>query len=286
LHHLPSAPRVLPKLKRLLSDGNSSIHEVVTLIRLDPGIAARVLQMGNSAYFGQGARCYTLDDAISRVGFDQVYELVAVAVSSEVLVRPLTTYGIDADELWSSSVSCAIAAEVLAERAGLDRDLAYTVGLLHRVGLVAINEWAARHAPALRIIPLPVPGETSEAERLALGFHNGEAGAALLKHWEFPAAMTEPVRWQYSPRATAAFQQLASLVQLAKWLRTILQPGESCAAPESTALAALKIRSSMLPSLADEAGRRVAAVSHLLADTPKDPVSLPFPGAERQVAGY
>jgi HD-like signal output (HDOD) protein len=42
LRHLPSAPKLLPRLKRLLTDANSSMDEIVTLIRLDPGIAARV----------------------------------------------------------------------------------------------------------------------------------------------------------------------------------------------------------------------------------------------------
>src|SRR5688572_2613838 len=52
--HLPSAPKVLPRLKQLLSDGNSAMHEIVALVRLDPGIAARVLQVANSAYFSKG----------------------------------------------------------------------------------------------------------------------------------------------------------------------------------------------------------------------------------------
>src|ERR1044071_2951922 len=75
--NLPSAPRVLPRLKQLLRDGNSSTAEIVGLIRLDPGIAARVLQMGNSAYFSKGARCVTVDEAVYRVGYDEVYELVS-----------------------------------------------------------------------------------------------------------------------------------------------------------------------------------------------------------------
>src|SRR4051812_48726749 len=47
LEHLPSAPRVLPRLKQLLCDGNTAMDEVVSMVRLDPGIAARVLQFGN-----------------------------------------------------------------------------------------------------------------------------------------------------------------------------------------------------------------------------------------------
>ena len=56
VRHLPSAPKVLPRLKQLLTDGNSAMHEIVALIRLDPGIAARVLQVGNSAFFSKGVR--------------------------------------------------------------------------------------------------------------------------------------------------------------------------------------------------------------------------------------
>src|SRR5688572_25339459 len=93
LEHLPSAPKVLPRLKQLLSDGNTATDEVVSMVRLDPGIAARVLQFGNSVYFNHGLRCYTVDEAVQRVGYDQIYELVSAAVASQVLVRPLATYG-------------------------------------------------------------------------------------------------------------------------------------------------------------------------------------------------
>ena len=61
------------------------MHEIVHLIRFDPGIAARVLQVGNSAYFNQGSHCATVEDAVHRVGYDQIYELVASPAS---LVTP------------------------------------------------------------------------------------------------------------------------------------------------------------------------------------------------------
>src|SRR4051812_32120168 len=101
--HLPSAPKVLPGLKRLLSDGNSAMHEIVALIRLDPAIALRVLQVANSAYFSKGVRCFTVHEAVNRIGYDQIYELVSVAVASQVLIRPLEAYGIEAEDLWQQS---------------------------------------------------------------------------------------------------------------------------------------------------------------------------------------
>lgn len=283
LRHLPSAPRVLPKLKRLLGDGNSSIHDIVALVRLDPGIAARVLQVGNSAFFSQGLRCYTVDEAVQRVGYDQIYQLVSTAVASEVLVRPLAAYRLEADTLWQSSIACAIAAECLAEEANIDRDIAYTVGLLHRVGMVAINEWLSRARPDLHFTQQALPLETCVEERQSLGFHNGEAGAALLRLWEFPAVMAEPVRWQYLPTATAAHGQLAALLAIAKWIRSaVLQPVDP-ACPDPALLRKLGLGPSHLDRSAATVRHRLSEVSSLLDAGVEDGLRLPFPNGERLI---
>lgn len=286
LKHLPSAPRVLPKLKRLLSDGNSSIHEIVMLVRLDPGIAARLLQVGNSAYFSHGLRCYTVEEAVHRVGYDQIYELVATAVASQVLVRPLEAYRIEADALWQSSIACAIAAESLADRLQLDRDIAYTVGLLHRVGMVAINEWVSRAAPGLQFLDRGLPLETCADERTHLGFHNAEAGASLLRLWEFPAVMSEPVRWQYLPGATAAHVQLATLLHLAKWIRTtVVSHGGISMPPDALVLRRMNLGSAQLDKIVGSVRNRLSELSELLDNThgEEQQISLNFPGAERSI---
>lgn len=283
LTHLPSAPRVLPKLKRLLSDTNSSLYDVVDLIRLDPGIAARVLQVGNSAYFSHGVRCYTVDEAVNRVGFDQVYELVSHAVAAEVLVRPLIAYSIAPDELWQSSVACAVAAEHLAERIGLDRAIAYTVGLLHRMGLVAIDEWLQRVAPTVRFACSPFPAETVDQERQCLGFHNAEAGAALLRLWDFPAVMAEPVRWQYQPGATVSHGQLAALLALAKWISVnAAMSTPATTAPDAALLRRCNISNSQLTLEVAHVRARLSEISSLLADQ-AEPQIFQFPGGDRMI---
>ena len=285
LKHLPSAPRVLPKLKRLLSDGNSSIHEIVALVRLDPGIAARVLHVGNSAYFSHGVRCYTVDEAVHRVGYDQIYELVAAAVASQVLVRPLEAYGIDADTLWQSSIAGAIAAELLAERLNLDRDIAYTIGLLHRVGMVAINEWVSRAEPALRFTDTGLPLETCKDERIHLGFHNAEAGAALLRLWEFPAVMAEPVRWQYLPGATAAHAQLAALLHVAKWIRSAAIAAPTGVALDAMLLRRLNLTTALLARCVADAKERLSEVQTLLEPARDEAIALQFPNGAREIVG-
>lgn len=284
LEHLPSAPRVLPRLKHLLCDGNTAMSDVVEMIRLDPGIAARVLQFGNSAYFSHGLRCYTVDEAVHRVGYDQIYELVATAVASQVIVRPLAAYNLEADDLWANSIACALAAESLAEHLNADRNIAYTIGLLHSLGMVAIDEWVARHQPGLRFVSRGLPLESCEAERSALGFHQAEAGASLLRLWAFPQVMSEPVRWQYLPSGTSAHFQLAALLHAAKWLRsTVLHPEIAHPAIQSSLMTRLKLTPAKLDKLAIEVNNKFMRINSELEDD-QPTLRISFPGGERHVA--
>src|SRR3984957_4332762 len=100
LTELPSVPAILPKLLPLLNDVSASMEDVLSLIKLEPGIASRVLQLGNSAYYSQGGRCASLEEGVNRLGFQKIYEVVANAVSSEFVLRKLDAYGIEPDELW------------------------------------------------------------------------------------------------------------------------------------------------------------------------------------------
>lgn len=279
VRHLPSAPRVLPRLKELLSDGNSAMHEIVALVRLDPGIAARVLQMGNSTYFSSGSRCLTVEEAVNRVGFAQVYQLVSYAVSAAVLVRPLEAYALEAEELWRQSVAGALAAEVLAERTRQDRNIAYTVGLLHCVGMVAIDEWTRQNAPGLVLLREGYPREAVAAERAFFGFTQAEAGGALLRHWEFPRGIAEPVRWQYSPGAAAGHVRMAALLRAAKWLRNAVCGSPSPLPPEEM-LRPIGLTPEDLSGLTAGVAFKLAEVSSLLESGATVPIERHrFPAA-------
>jgi HD-like signal output (HDOD) protein len=203
-----------------------------------------------------------------------------------VLVRPLASYGLEADELWNRSVACALAAEFIAEQTGIDQNIAYTTGLLHCVGMVAIDEWIFQQQiqPAPRFSG-PFPRESVDAERALLGFHQGDAGAALLRLWEFPSGMTEPVRWQYSPRTTTGHQREACLLHAAKWLRTAVCCADPVPVrPEAVILQALRISPAQLEAWIPEIRRRLEAIGSLLEVKETASLQVEFPGGSRTFA--
>lgn len=265
LRQLPSAPKVLPRLQQLLNDGNSSIYDIVGLVRLDPGIAARVLQIANSVYFNKGARIISVEDAVVRVGYDQIYELVSHAVASEMFDRPLVVYGMDSDEVWQRAVSCALAAETLAGLVGEDRNAAYTSGLLHGIGMIAIDQWAMQNQPVLLFFHRGMPREFIESERALIGLTQAEVGAQLLEDWGFPYSVIGPVRWQYTPHSSVSHLRAAALLHAAKWVRSIVCGERSDApAPDRFTLQPLRLQPQQLERISAEIRLRMVAVRHLL----------------------
>lgn len=220
LEQLPATPAILPRLLRLLDSDSASLDEVIDLIRVDLSITARILQMGSSAcYHSAAGPCENVSEAVNRVGFNQVYKLVSYAATAQLLMRPLAAYHLATNDTWRLAVSCALAAEQLADSIGVNRNLAYTAGLLHGTGMIAIDTWRQQQRVELHFTSVGLPAETTESEKRALGFTNADVGAALLKLWEFPPSIVDPVGWQYEPGHAREEPLLSCLLHVAKWLR-------------------------------------------------------------------
>lgn len=265
--NIPSGPRILPRLQRLLADANSSLEDIIAPIRLDQGIATRVLQISNSAYYSKGTHCQTVEEAINRMGFRQVYTVVSNALCSESLVRPLKSYNLKAEEFWKLSVAGGLAAERLAVLAGEDRNVAYTIGLLHGLGMVVIDSWLQETAPAARLTYRTFEREFGHDEAGTLQFTQAEAAAALLSHWEFPAEMVQPIQLQYAAEVPTDHKRMVAVLRLAKWLRN-LAAGVYPAPPEfadPAQLQILRLSQTQMEGLLDEIRLQMQETRDLLA---------------------
>lgn len=214
IKQLPPTPEILPKLRALLHDGNSSVNDIISLIKLDQSLAAQIVRVSNSAFYGAQKPSQNLEEAVNRIGFNEVYKLVAFVASSHVLSGDNPLYGLSGTELWEASITCATIMQHLAQTAGDDSDTAYTIGLMHAIGKVAINAY-------FQLNKKPLPGErfsdaSREKERECLGFDHTEAGAALLAHWKFQDDICAPIERQFEPLKAGTHKRLACALSIAK----------------------------------------------------------------------
>jgi hypothetical protein len=138
--------------------------------------------------------------------------------------------------------------------------------------MVAIDEWSLRTKRPLVLRNAGFPREAVESERGELGFTQAETGCALLKHWGFPHSISEPVRWQYTPRASASQARMATLLFVAKWLRSTVCVRAGAVPPpppDAVHLNLLGVAGPALQTMADDIARRLAQVNSLL-DTGED----------------
>lgn len=187
------------RLRTLLQDPGTEMEEIVNLVRLDPALSFHVIRMSNSVLFGLRERNDSLDGAVCRLGFREIYRVVGLAATHQICQRDLQAYQLKAARLWENSVATAAAAEVLALPAGGDAGLAYATGLLRNLGRVIIDGAAGGHI---------YPGEAewpsvAEWEKRTFGVTAAEVVVVLLSHWRFPADLVDSIRAHFDPLADA-----------------------------------------------------------------------------------
>ena len=181
---LPAMPHIAAQVLERLSDDDSDSREINRLITKDQALAARVLKVANSPFYGASRSISTLNDAIVFMGFESIRSLVMTAVLKGIYSK----VGLAEKLLWEHSVGCGLAARKIAvEIRYRRREEAYLAGLMHDVGKTALF----LHAPeAMAIIMEDVYNEGSnffEMEERMFGFNHARVGGAIANKWCFAA---------------------------------------------------------------------------------------------------
>lgn len=211
---LPPAPVILPRLLRLLDEPDVDSNQVVDLISSDPSLTAAVLRLCNSALFGSTNAVSDLFEAVIRIGFSNVCELVVAIVGGRTLRSAQKGYGMDEGGLWRHSVATALAAKAMARDAGDNEGIAFTAGILHDIGKIILN--SALEKCYTRLIHELEINQASliESESQILGVQHAEIGGRVLARWNFPDDLIAAVWNHHDPLKALGHERLASFVYL------------------------------------------------------------------------
>lgn len=227
---LPASPQVLAQLNELLVDVNSGLDEIADLLRRDTALAARIIRISNSIAYGSASGIASIEEAVNRVGFSEVYRLTGLASVTQMVDRNLPFYGLTAAQLRNNTLVVAFAMDSLAGAAGVDARVAYTAGLMRLVGKLILDHYAKSAASPQDYYTHSGPGSLLDWEQALFGCTNAEAGAIVMAGWHFPPEITEPLRQHYFIRPpTGSHSRTACLLNLACGVATELGyglPGE------------------------------------------------------------
>lgn len=190
---LPPVLSVIRRLLAVMRDPNSDVDDIARLVRADTALAAQTLRLANSPHYGLHERVASIEQAIQHVGINEIMRLVSTLGGRQVFSRDLKVYRVAASLHWQHCLALAVAGEQVASRYALDPGLIYIGGLLHTVGMVALNGIAV--ARGLTPIPEAMPVRAWEQEQF--GVENPEVAARVMRSWNFPDDLAAEVAERY-----------------------------------------------------------------------------------------
>lgn len=269
LRHLPPTPRVVPELMRLLNQPDVESSKIVNVISYEPALTANVLRVSNSAYFAAATPTADLHEAVTRLGFQQVYKIVTAAAGARMMGSSQQGYGLMEGELWKHSVAAAIAAQLIARKLGDNENVAFTAALLHDIGKTILCH-SITDAYAKLIKETDTNGSSLlETETKLFGVNHAEVGGQLLQHWKFAPNVVASVWFHHAPRGAGPHQRLASVVYLGNMIACFMGHGYGHSAfamrARSEVMSTLSLNSKSIPEFMVETFEQIELIDALFA---------------------
>lgn len=217
INDIPTLPASVLRVMQMIEDPFCSSSDLAKVIQADPAMAAKVLKLANSSYYGFRQKIANIPQAVTLLGFATLKNtLLAAAVFD--LFRVAGT-GFDLSALWTHSVTTATAAKLLAKRAKYpNSETAFTAALMHDIGKIILARFVPQGLAEIVEVIEKEHLAMYDAEKKVLGLSHPALGAWVLGRWGLPAPVVEAVEFHHHPTRAQNGFDLAGIVYLANIL--------------------------------------------------------------------
>jgi len=198
---LPNQPEMHQQLTDAMESG--SIKEIADIIKKNPAIATKILQLVNSPFWGVKNRIEDISHAVTLIGIDVLRALVlTLEIFSKFRISGDLKEELDA--LFNHSYDVAQYAYVIAREMTKDKTMAnesYISGLLHDVGKLIILSYFPQSYFEIRNILNSSKGEPFQqfqVEQEILKVNHSQLGAYLLGLWGLPEFLVETTAYHHN----------------------------------------------------------------------------------------
>lgn len=268
IQDLPPMPKVLFKARQILTDPDSSFKDITEVIETDQAIAAMILKVANSAYYGMSGMVRSIHQATVVLGYKALEEVVTMASASGLMGSRLKGYNVHAGQLWRHSLAVSLGARQIAQKRNppLEND-AFSAGLLHDAGKLALDHYVVENKAQVEAV-FNQTGSYLACERKVLGCDHTEIAHALCAKWNLPASHVAAIRYHHSPEDSDG-DTLAHMVHVANHVAGLAQlsasAGSDSEALDAASMDALRLKDVDLVDLTEAVTRAVDDISNSLS---------------------
>jgi HD-like signal output (HDOD) protein len=222
LTNLPTLPELYLEITDALQSPTASAQRIAEIAGKDPALAAKLLQLSNSAFFGFSRRVFSVTEAVQLLGVGIIQSLaLAVPLFSSFSRQKCPNFPID--QIWSHSTQTGKLAHWILDAQLHNAYLAeqaFCAGLLHDVGKIILAAGLPDEYSAVLREFQTAGAPLIEVERKYFQATHAEVGAYLLALWGLPIPLVEAVACHHHPRHCGTHELcLAGAVHIANALQ-------------------------------------------------------------------
>lgn len=209
---LPAMPHIAGLVMNRLSDKNASARQIQRIISADQALAAKILKVANSAFYGCTRKVSTLTDAVVILGFNTIRSLVLAISTRSILQRGSDGLGLSKEALWKHSIGCAVGCRILSGMVFFPRqEESFVCGLLHDIGKLVLSQNFSQKYKKVEEKVVKDKVSYREAENEILGFDHTQVGALLVKKWNFSQDLEKVIEFHHEPSRAKGIVELAAI---------------------------------------------------------------------------
>ena len=216
-------PHVAIRLSQLIADENSPIKEFEKIIKMDPTLVMRLLQLVNSPYYGLQQKVESVSRAVILLGMKNLRNMVVVQALKEIFKISSEDHIFSRRKLWLHCAAVSICSQMISERIFQEKgEDAFLCGILHDIGIIVEDQ--VTHDQFIQCCNAYTPTSMSftEYEREIIGTDHCTVGYLLAKEWKLPVEVKDAIKRHHILSDEISESSISGIVQMAEYIVTKL----------------------------------------------------------------
>jgi HD-like signal output (HDOD) protein len=181
---VPPFPQIALRVLQLAGNENVQLGKLGELISSDPAFAGEVLSVANSLLYAPRYPIRSILQALEVLGATHLQGLCLTVGVRTYLGKSLGHPTMRT--IWRHNMACALIAQQLASAGTTDRDIAYTAGVLHGIGMLALAVVRPQEYIQMLGTFIGTTDSLVDRERMVFGIDHFELAKNLVTDWRLP----------------------------------------------------------------------------------------------------
>ncbi len=217
---LPTLPVIAQEILATVGDDLLSVSKLEKIIENDPAISAKILSVANSAFFGFKTPAETLNNAMVRIGFNNIRNIALGISLITVLENGNREGAFDYQRIFNHSITVGFIARLLSKHLKLAiTEEVLICGMLHDIGFLVLSRYFCNTYKDV-LSGLDKGKTLIESEKEVLDFTHADIGKWLAEQWSLPRTVLNSTLYHHSLSLAKENLQHVAVIHIADYLTT------------------------------------------------------------------